>query len=49
MIAMIMPMTTNTTIATCSQIHVGDILESLLAPPGRPPRAAGAPHYRVRR
>jgi hypothetical protein len=49
MIAMIMPMTTNTTIATCSQIHVGDILESLLGPPVRAPHAAGAPHYRVRR
>jgi hypothetical protein len=47
MIAMIMPMTTNTTIATCSQIHVGDILESL---PGNLVRLATVPskaHYRV--
>lgn len=37
MIAMIMPMITNTTIATCNQIHVGDIHESLLGQP----RASG--------
>jgi hypothetical protein len=30
-IAMIMPITTNTTIATCIQIQVGDIAHSLAA------------------
>jgi len=44
MIATIMPMSTNTTIATCNQIHIGDTDKSL---PGT--RATGAParapHY----
>jgi hypothetical protein len=38
--AMIMPISTNTTIATCSQTHVGDIAQRLLR---RMLRAAGAP------
>jgi hypothetical protein len=47
MIAMIMPMITNTTIATCSQIHVGDILDSLLGKLARPAAVLCKAHYRV--
>ena len=44
---MIMPMITNTTIATCSEIHVGDILKSLLGNLVRATTVPSKAHYRV--
>lgn len=43
-IATIMPISTNTTIATCIQIHVGDIVEDSVLP-----AATGEPAAGVRR